>query len=154
VSAAPEKFVRPGWLTRSANRVLTWAGRRGLSVAGSRTLTVVGRTSGLPRSTPVNPMTLGTQTYLVAARGTTEWVRNLRVAGEGELSLGGTVTPFTATEIVGEDRVPILRIYIGKWGWEVGPFFGLPRDPSDSAISAIASQHPVFLLTLGASFRR
>lgn len=149
-----EKYIRPGRATAVFNALLKSAGRFGVSFAGSRTLTITGRTSGEPRSTPVNPLVLGTETYLVAARGTTEWVRNLRVAGEGTLSIGRSVTPFTAREVTGEDRVPILRIYVAKWGWETGAFFELPRHPTDDAIRAVSPLHPVFRLSLGASERR
>ncbi|BDI22060.1 nitroreductase/quinone reductase family protein [Herbiconiux sp. L3-i23] len=149
-----EKYIRPGRPTRIANALLTALGRRGVSLAGSRTLTIVGRVSGEPRSTPVNPLTLGTETYLVAARGTTEWVRNLRVAGEGTLTLGREVTLFTAVEVVGEERVPILRVYLAKWAWEVGTFFELPKNPSTAAIRAVAPLHPVFRLRLGEPTRK
>ena len=154
MSGGDTKFIRPGRLTRAFNALLLVAGRLGFSLAGSMTLTVVGRKSGLPRSTPVNPMTLATESYLVAARGTTEWVRNLRVAGRGELSRGKWVTPFTAVELRHDERVPILRIYIAKWAWEVGAFFGLPRHPTDEAIAAIADAHPVFRIELEPRRRR
>ena len=36
-----------------------------------------GRKTGEWRSTPVNPLSLAGQPYLVAARGETEWVRNI-----------------------------------------------------------------------------
>jgi hypothetical protein len=62
--------------------------RLGISVWGSRILEVRGRKSGEPRRTPVNMLTFDGQTYLVAPRGHTQWVRNLRAAGEGDLLLG------------------------------------------------------------------
>jgi deazaflavin-dependent oxidoreductase (nitroreductase family) len=62
--------------------------RLGISVWGSRVLEVRGRKSGEPRRNPVNPLTLNGVRYLIAPRGHTQWVRNLRAAGEGYLLLG------------------------------------------------------------------
>jgi len=148
------KFLRPGFFARACNRILLGAGRAGVSVAGSRVLTVVGRKTGLARSTPVNPLVLATETYLVAARGNTHWARNLRSARTGELTLGRTATPFTAVELSRREKIPILRIYLAKWSWEVGSFFHLPKNPTDEAIEAIADAHPVFRIELQSSQRR
>ncbi len=51
-------------------------------------LEVRGRSSGQPRRTPVNLLTLDGVRYLVAPRGETQWVRNLRASGEGRLLFG------------------------------------------------------------------
>ncbi|HVA53712.1 MAG TPA: nitroreductase/quinone reductase family protein, partial [Acidimicrobiales bacterium] len=73
--------------------------RRGISVWGSRVLRVKGRTSGRWRSTPVNLLTLDGNRYLVAPRGETQWVRNLRATEAGELVLGRRVEVFRAVEL-------------------------------------------------------
>ena len=62
--------------------------RLGISLFGSRVLEVTGRTSGEPRRTPVNLLTFEGERYLVAPRGDTQWVRNLRASGEGRLLVG------------------------------------------------------------------
>jgi len=78
------------------NRAVAGLTRLGVSVWGSRVLRVRGRKSGEVRTVPVNLLTLEGTQYLVAPRGTTQWVRNLRAAdGHGELALGRKVTPFT-----------------------------------------------------------
>src|SRR5688500_19432055 len=78
MAAQGTKFIAPGWLTRNVfNRAVDGLGRLGISLAGHRTLTVRGRKSGEPRTTPVNPLEFEGETYLVAPRGTTQWVRNL-----------------------------------------------------------------------------
>ena len=61
--------------------------------------------------------------YLVAPRGETQWVRNLRVAGDGELRVGQRIEAFTATEVADGEKVPILRAYLQRWKAEVGVFF-------------------------------
>ena len=69
---------------------------------GSRVLEVRGRSSGEPRRTPVNLLELEGERYLVAPRGETQWVRNLRASGEGRLLVGTRGEPFTAVELTDE----------------------------------------------------
>lgn len=139
-------YKKPGWFTAHVfNPIVAGITRAGLSVYGSRVLAVRGRKSGEWRATPVNLLILGGNRYLVAPRGHTQWVRNLRVAGEGELRLGRRVERFTATEIPDDDKPPILRAYLKKWKVEVGVFFGgVGPDSSDEDLRRIAPEHPVF----------
>ncbi len=96
-------------------------------------------------STPVNVLTLDGERYLVAARGTTEWVRNVRAAGTGRLSVGRREEWFDAVEVHDDTRLPVLRAYLKRWRWEVGAFFdGLTADASDDELRAVAARHPVF----------
>jgi deazaflavin-dependent oxidoreductase (nitroreductase family) len=122
--------------------------RAGISVWGSRVLEVSGRRSGEPRRNPVNLLTLDRQRYLVAPRGHTQWVRNLRASGEGRLLLGRTSEPFTATEVADDEKVPLLRAYLKRWRMEVGVFFGgVGPDSPDEDLRRIAPDHPVFRIT-------
>ncbi len=61
------------------------------------TLAVRGRSSGEWRTVPVNVLELDGARYLVAPRGDTQWVRNLRAAGTGELRIKGRTEAFSAT---------------------------------------------------------
>src|SRR5437016_5673238 len=100
------RFQKPGWFTSHVfNPVVAAMTRAGVSVLGSRMLRVKGRASGAWRTTPVNLMTLDGTRYLVAPRGHTQWVRNLRAAGSGELTLGRKVEPFRAVEIPDDEKV-------------------------------------------------
>ncbi len=84
----------------------------------------------------------------MAPRGDTQWVRNIRVAGGGELRVGRTIEAFTIAEVDGDAKVEILRAYLRKWKMEVGVFFdGTSADSTDEEIAAIAPKHPVFLIT-------
>jgi deazaflavin-dependent oxidoreductase (nitroreductase family) len=119
--------------------------RAGVSVWGSRELRVRGRTSGEWRTTPVNLLTIGADRYLVAPRGETQWVRNLRVAGDGELRVGRHTEAFRATEVGDADKVPILRAYLKRWKAEVGVFFdGVSATSDEADVVRIAPKHPVF----------
>ncbi|HEV2415333.1 MAG TPA: nitroreductase/quinone reductase family protein [Candidatus Dormibacteraeota bacterium] len=139
-------YQRPDWFTKHVfNRAVALATALGISVWGSRVLRVRGRKSGEWRSSPVNLLTLGTTQYLVAPRGQTQWVRNIRVTREGELWLGRGRQEFKVTEISDEDKVPILRQYLQRWKWEVGVFFGgVGPDSPDEELRRIAPDHPVF----------
>lgn len=140
------RYLGPTGIDPIMNKVLNWLPRLGISVAGGRLLAVRGRKSGQWRTTMVNLMTAADgERYLVAPRGHTQWVRNLRAAGTGELRLGRKAEPFTGVEIADADKVPLLRLYLEKWGWEVGRFFeGLDKNATDDELAAIAPGFPVF----------
>ncbi|MFI5959393.1 nitroreductase/quinone reductase family protein [Cryptosporangium sp. NPDC051539] len=143
------RYLEPGWFTHHVfNRAVRTLTGAGLSLAGSRVLRVRGRKSGEWRETAVNLLTLDGERYLISPRGTTQWVRNLRVAGDGELRVGRRVEAFAATELPDEVKLPVLREYLRKWGWEVGQFFeGITKDSTDAELDAIAPGFPVFRLS-------
>lgn len=142
------RYLAPGWVTTHVvNRLIRRLVRMGVGVAGAREVRIVGRTSGQVRVNVVNPLRLGDDRYLVAPRGTTAWVRNLRAAGVGELKLGRTVEPFAAEELADDAKVPVLRAYLDAWAWEVGQFFpGVTADSTDDELLAVAPGFPVFRL--------
>ena len=141
-------YQAPGVVTRRVmNPLVALLTRHGLPLAGSAVLGVRGRTSGETRTTPVNPLTLDGRRYLVAARGHTQWVRNVRVAGEAELRVGRRVSTVRPVELADAEKIPVLRAYLRAWAWEVGAFFdGVGADSTDAEIAAIAPRHPVFAL--------
>ena len=78
-----EPYQRPGWFSQHVfNPLVARLTRVGISLAGSRVLEVRGRKSGQWRRTPVNPLDFEGARYLVAPRGNTQWVRNLRANPE------------------------------------------------------------------------
>jgi deazaflavin-dependent oxidoreductase (nitroreductase family) len=141
-------YKEPGWFTRNVfNRIVSGLTRAGVSVWGSRVLEVPGRTTGEPRRTPVNLLELDGSRYLVAPRGHTQWVRNMRVSGGGALLLGRRREPFRATEVDDDAKPAVLRAYLKRWKAEVGVFFdGVGPDSPDSDLRRIAPDHPVFRL--------
>jgi deazaflavin-dependent oxidoreductase (nitroreductase family) len=141
-----ERYIRPDWFTAHVfNPLVLLLTRLGMSVYGSRILAVRGRKSGQWRTTPVNLLEFGGQRYLVAPRGVTEWVRNMRASREGELRLGSGREPIRVIELGNEEKPELLRHYLRRWKWEVGQFFeGVGPDASDADIRRIAPNHPVF----------
>ena len=103
------------------------------------TLAVRGRTSGEWRIVPVNVLELDGQRYLVAPRGDTQWVRNLRATGRGELRRRGSVEPFRAIEIPDNEKPRVIEAYLARWGYQVKGYFKALPDPAD---------HPVFRIEL------
>jgi deazaflavin-dependent oxidoreductase (nitroreductase family) len=139
------RYLAPTRSAAAFNTVAKWLTRHGVSLMGSRVLAVRGRRSGEVRTTVVNLFDHEGDRYLLAPRGNTQWVRNLRAAGEGELRLGRRVQHFTAVEIADPDKPALIRLYLRKWAWETGAFFdGLKADSPESEIAAAAPGFPVF----------
>jgi deazaflavin-dependent oxidoreductase (nitroreductase family) len=143
------RYQQPGWFTKHVfNPIVAGLTRLGMSLVGSRVLEVRGRKSGEWRRTPVNPLEYKGGRYLVAPRGETQWVRNMRVSGGGRLRKGRRTEEFTATEVAQDEKLPILRAYLEKWAWEVGAFFqGVDADAPDEDLLRIAPLHPIFRIT-------
>lgn len=134
-----------------ARRVLTQApavlALAGVSVLGTHLLAVRGRSSGRTRIVVVTVLRHRGRRYLVSSRGVTEWVRNLRAAGEGELRVGKRSEPFRAVEVAIADRPPLLRAHLRQWRPEGAPVLeGVRAGAPDSELLRIAPAYPVFLI--------
>ncbi|MEU2336884.1 nitroreductase/quinone reductase family protein [Streptomyces sp. NPDC006654] len=131
------------------NSLVGWLARHGISFAGSAELSVRGRKSGRMQRVPVNPHTYDGTQYLVSARGNSQWVRNMRVAGGGELRVGRKVREFTVAELPDAEKLPVLRTYLERWGWEVKQYFpGVTAGSSDAELLAAGADHPVFRISV------
>jgi deazaflavin-dependent oxidoreductase (nitroreductase family) len=125
------RYLAPDFFTQKiANPIV-----RALGFAS--TLTVKGRKSGAPHKVPVNVLSYEGARYLVAPRGDTQWVRNLRAAGEGEVSRRGKHERVRATEVPDAAKPPVIAAYLAKWGSQVKSQFKELPDAAD---------HPVFKL--------
>ncbi len=98
---------------------------------------VRGRKSGALRALAVNVLHHEGREYLVAPRGETEWVRNVRTAGGAEVRHAGRWRAMAARELPVAERQPVIDAYLARWGWQVGDQFRLLPNPD---------QHPVFEL--------
>jgi deazaflavin-dependent oxidoreductase (nitroreductase family) len=141
------RYLQPTRSDAIFNKTVAGLTRLGISVAGSRVLAVRGRASGEWRTTPVNLLTVDGERYLVAPRGVTQWVRNIRLAGGGELRVGRRVEEIAVTELADGEKATVLREYLRRWAWEVGRFFeGIDASASDAQLAEIAPGFPVFRL--------
>lgn len=140
------QYQRPDFFTKRVfNPVVALAAKLGLSLRGSRVLSTRGRKSGEWRTTPVNPLSFEGARYLVAPRGETHWVRNVRANGQAKLRIGRKEEPVALEELPDAAKVPLIRAYLKEWAWETKQFFGLPNaNVPDADIERIAPEHPVF----------
>ncbi|MEU8679678.1 nitroreductase family deazaflavin-dependent oxidoreductase [Streptomyces sp. NPDC048560] len=151
----PQPKPQPYYLQGSAfairlNSVIGWLARHGISLLGTAEMSVRGRKSGQMQRVPVNPHVYEGTQYLVSARGHSQWVRNMRAAGGGELRVGRRTRTFTAVEIADdEQKVRIVRAYLERWGWEVNQYFkGITAKSTDAELLAACPDHPVFRITV------
>lgn len=143
------RYLSPDWFTRNVmNPTVRGLTRLGVGVWGSRILEVPGRKSGRTRSTPVNLLVVDGVEYLVAPRGVTQWVRNVRVAETATLRVGRRVDRYRFEELDDDAKPMVLRPYLRRWKWEVGQFFeGVGPDATDDELRAVAGGYPVFRLS-------
>ncbi len=131
----------PGWMVRMNVAVL----RRGLKVGSQSLLTVPGRSSGMPRSTPISVVTVDDQRYIVSAFAEADWVKNVRVAGAASLSRGKHTEAVTLVELPVAERDPILRAFLRQVPGGVRFF----ESPEPDAVVASAGRYPVFRVVAG-----
>ncbi|KWX03176.1 hypothetical protein LI90_4227 [Carbonactinospora thermoautotrophica] len=125
------RYIAPGRLVRAVVNPLV------MRFGAATTLVVRARVTGRTQAVPVNVLDYEGGRYLVAVRGETQWVRNLRAAGECELRRRGRVYRYVAEEVPVEDREPVIAAYRERWDSQVRRFFQALPDPAD---------HPVFRL--------
>jgi deazaflavin-dependent oxidoreductase (nitroreductase family) len=142
----PDRYIAPrNRIDILFGNAVGWLTRHGVSLLGSRVLSVPGRTSGKLQQVPVNLLQQDGRRYLVAIRGNTQWVRNVRAAGAARLQVGRRTEEVTLSELPVEQRVPVLRLYLARWGWEVGQFVeGLSKHSTDAELLAAAPGIPTF----------
>jgi deazaflavin-dependent oxidoreductase (nitroreductase family) len=146
---------KPSWLMNHVmNPAVSTLVRLGALRQRIQLLSVVGRTSGKARVTPVTLVDVEGTTYLVAPQGQVSWVRNIRVAGRGELRHGRQTRPFTVTEVPVSERAAILKQYVQENN--VARYFAVASaDAPLSDFAAQAGRHPVFAVSFtGANDRR
>jgi hypothetical protein len=115
-----------------------------------RILEVRGRKSGTIQSLPVDPLGVGKRLYLVAPRGTTQWVRNAEVAGEITLRRGRQTERYRIRALADRDKAPILKAYLDSFHREVQRFFPVPAGSPVEAFGPLADRYPAFELLRGA----
>ncbi|ORB11756.1 nitroreductase family deazaflavin-dependent oxidoreductase [Mycobacterium noviomagense] len=129
--------IRPPWWLKPMNKVFIRMSRLGLRFGGEGpvVLTVPGRKSRCPRSTPVTPMTVDGEEYVVAGFPGADWVENVRAAGEATVTRGRRC-----------ERVPT--------GVKFTKRAGLVTDGRPDEFEALAGRCAVFRLeSVGAEYR-
>jgi deazaflavin-dependent oxidoreductase (nitroreductase family) len=145
MSSKQQRTYAVGPSRKMVNRVYTGLTRLGLGASCRQLLTVTGRRTGLPRTTPVDVMSVAGTSYLVAPYGEVSWVHNVRVGGVVELSRRGRTCRYLATEVGHGDAVPVIRSYIARVP-VTRAWWSVRADASDAELRVEAATHPVFRL--------
>lgn len=104
---AREPLTPSRWL-RFNRRI---AGRIWLRVGMSAILEVPGRRTGQQVHVTLIPWEVDGVMYLMSQYGVTDWVRNLRAAGRGELRRKGRTQAFTAIEVDADERDRVIATF-------------------------------------------
>jgi deazaflavin-dependent oxidoreductase (nitroreductase family) len=134
----------PGWL-KPANRLIIALQRLGLPVGTMHLISVPGRKSSKMRTTPVSPLTVDGQRYIVGGLERADWVKNARAAGWGILARGRKEERVRLVELPVEERASILREFPHEVPHGVQFFrqlYGVSGDPEEFA--SLAPRCPVF----------
>jgi deazaflavin-dependent oxidoreductase (nitroreductase family) len=106
---------------------------------------VRGRKSGLPRTTPVSLIGESDgQSWLIAAFGEVDWVRNLRAAGEASLKRGRRPKHIFVKELSAEEAAPILKKSLAGAPGFLLKNFDVTPESSLKDFEREALNHPVF----------
>lgn len=141
--------IRPPWWLKYVNKVMI--GLNKLGVGGDKgpvVLTVPGRKTGKPRSTPVTPMTIDGQRYIVAGLPGGDWAANARAAGTAVVHQGRRAQQVRMVEVPAEQARPLLRQFPTLVPTGVGFMknAGLVTGPNADEFEALAGRCPVFRL--------
>jgi len=140
------KSALPWWL-KYVNKVMIGIQRLGVNF-GPVVLTVPGRKSGKPRSTPVTPMTVDGQRYVVAGLPDSDWAANARAAGSATLHVGRRTEVIRMVEMSADEARPLLRAFPVEVPTGVGFIknAGLVTGPNPDEFEALAGRLAVFRL--------
>jgi deazaflavin-dependent oxidoreductase (nitroreductase family) len=123
----------------------------GIPLGPNALITVRGRKSGIERTTPVALVEIGGKRWVIGTFGETNWVRNLRNAGEAAVTVGKRreevkaleLSPSEATAFFRDVLAPyVRRIPFGRL--MLGSVLGAKDILEDPAVAA--ERRPVFEL--------
>jgi deazaflavin-dependent oxidoreductase (nitroreductase family) len=137
----------PGWL-KPVNKIMMAMGKLGIAAGPVRVLTVVGRTSGQPRSTPATPFTFDGDVYVAGGYPRADWVLNARAAGAGTITRGRSSERVAFVELTAEQARPVFRAFPKEVPNGVGFYkrAGLVTDGTPDEFEALAGRCAVFRL--------
>jgi len=144
-------FLKPTLFEVFFNRALGLLIGLGIGPADYYLLEVRGRQSGRVYATPVSVVQHGGDWYIVAPRGTTQWVRNARASGRVTLRAGSRRTDYALREVPAAERAPILKSYLARYRKYVQRYFQVPDGAPESEFAAVAAGYPVFVMTPASS---
>jgi deazaflavin-dependent oxidoreductase (nitroreductase family) len=140
--------IRAPWWMKPANEVYKVLLRRGVTFGKEHpvVLTVPGRKSGQPRSTPVTPMNVDGQRFVVATFPAADWVANVRATDSVTLADRRRTQQVRMVELEPEQAAPVLRLFGEQVPAGVGFLkrSGLVTNGTSDEVEALAGRLPVF----------
>jgi len=140
-------YHKPSGFVKLMNGFIGRLASMGLIPGDTAMLQVKGRRSGETRSTAVTWVEHEGQRYLVAPRGTTEWVRNVRAAGGQAAIRRRKSEDVKLEELLPEQKAPIIKAYLKKTAMATKREFGIEPEAPIEEFEKIAERHPVFRIT-------
>jgi len=142
----PASFRKPSPLEALFNRALGALVGLGIGPGYMQLLLVRGRKTGRLYSTPVNLLQVGGKSYLVAPRGSTQWVRNAEATGEILLKRGRQERKYRLRPVPDPEKPTLLKLYLESYKSQVQQYFSVPAGSPEAAFREIAVDYPVFEL--------
>lgn len=144
----PER-IRPPLVLKPLNKVLIALLRLGVPISRHESpvvLTVPGRKSGKPRSTPITPMLIDGNRYVVNGYPGADWVRNVRATEQVTLTQGRRSETVRMVELSAEDARPVLREFpaLVPTGADLMKRSGVLTDGTPDELESLAGRLPVF----------
>jgi len=136
-------YNKPGGMTKKINSFLGWLFSRGIGSKRWVQIQHKGRKSGKAYATAVNWTEVDGQRYLVAPRGETQWVRNVRADDGKAVIKRGKSEAVRLEEVPIAERAPIIKNYVTENKVVKGEFGVEPSDPIEK-YQEIAPNHPTF----------
>ena len=142
-------MIQPFHMTaglRVVSTIITTLLRLGLPVGPSVLLSVRGRTSGKIYTIPVALVENSGTSFLVAAFGEVNWVRNLRAAGQAQLTRGRRTEAIGVVELEAREAAPVLKQFLRESQRVsfIKPYFHVTPHSSLADFEREALHHPVF----------
>ncbi|MFE4370214.1 nitroreductase/quinone reductase family protein [Streptomyces sp. NPDC056835] len=118
----------------------------GMPVGPMHLLRVKGRVSGREFTNPVAPVKIDGTMYILQAFPQSDWVKNVRAAGEGTLVRGRKGTAVRLIEVPSQERAAIARVFPTQVPMGAGIFVknGVVSDKSPAAFERAAAEIPIF----------
>ena len=111
-SATGRAAGAPWWVTMFTPVTRSLLGTR-LPMGFNGLITIRGRKTGLPRTTPIAIIQFSGRRWVWSPWGEVNWVRNLRAAGEAQITFRGRKEEVRATELDPTQRVAFFRDILG-----------------------------------------
>lgn len=146
--SANSHYVRPSPIEKCFNWLFGVFVAEGFGPSYSYLLQVQGRKTGRLFSTPVNILDYQDKRFLVAPRGSTQWVRNASVAGHVWLRKGRIRDRYAVRAVGNEGKLELLSEYLRRYKTAVQRYFPIQAGSPAEAFVSIAADYPVFELTL------